>query len=636
MNKYRLLDGKDMDKMREPCNFFWPRIEAVVNKCFGDLATLVWGNLQKDELIMENFVDDFNIRKDKNYLKRTIESTGTLSEDIHLINFAQERKVSVHLQHVLESFSSFNVKRWIEEGNDVEISFLGDRGSGKTTFIMYLLKNLPDDVIIFSDNLHCIKEKDQVDTEIYLSLITQIDRKVKEIGKNEGLDNRAILNKRFFEELEDLDAIIEPDDEEYIKIEKEKKRTSFINENAKYKDKHSRACLKYLRTGIDFLKSFNKRICITFDDIDRLTNLAAAEKIQEEANEISETLNVPVIISLREITVRKMGDRSRQTIPYHIVQPSFRDIVEKRFLSFKQKLHEYEPESITVNQREYGIDEYIKFVRVNIDSILTKKENLLMFYMLSNSNLELMLDFLKSLLSSSHLDQNDIKKIVSGKYITQHKILETLLLYIYRDHHKENTFLINLYDCGDRKPMNVLNNLFRIRFLQIVREYGIIYKYRKTITVDRIKHYLDRLGYSRAMDFYFEDLISKYSSFSVIGTSILGTNYTDDTEIFLLDSAYYYLDYLIYTYRYMQTVIPDCHLDYEVDIMKLKGDLKVLDGEIERFIKFIERCEKEEAKNVREMPILNKINSREKISVNMRRGYEDDRERQRSKHRRMF
>jgi len=264
----------------------------------------------------------------------------------------------------------------------------------------------------------------------------------------------------------------------------------------------------------------------------------------------------------------------------------------------------------------------MKFVETIIKSILTKKENLFLFYMLSNSNLDLMLDYFKSLLASSHFDFEDLKKIINGVLITQQKMLETLLLYIYSEMNKENTFLMNLYDDSDMT--GEFNNLFRVRLLQTIRNFGTVTEKNKIgLKYSRLRYLLDQFGYGNYAKKNLNTTIATKVDFSILETSIFGLDYRDDTDIILCDSAYYYVDHLIYTYRYMQTVIPDTRMDYRVDFLELKGNLKKIDNQINEFIKFIERCEK------KERTVVSKT-FKPAISEKMKQGFARDRTRQMS------
>ena len=130
------------------------------------------------------------------------------------------------------------------------------------------------------------------------------------------------------------------------------------------------------------------------------------------------------------------------------------------------------PPAINISGKLYTIDDYINFVKTIIESITTKEENLFLFYMVSNSNMERMLDFLKCLLASPHLDAKQLAAITAGNRLSQQKIMETLLLYVYKEINRENTFLLNIFDSGYKNFVMRGNNLFRIRALQILREFG--------------------------------------------------------------------------------------------------------------------------------------------------------------------
>ena len=144
-----------------------------------------------------------------------------------------------------------------------------------------------------------------------------------------------------------------------------------------------------------------------------------------------------------------------------------------------------------------------------------------------------------------------------------------------------------------------------------------------------MKDKLAHIGYHRLVEEELNALIKKFVDFSIVETSIPGDNYeAENAEIMILDPAYYYLDYMIYTYRYIQTILPDTWLDYHVDGFLHMRQPKEIDEEINKFILFIERSELAEEKYVQDRDILRQLNENGKISSRMWKGYEADRQQQ--------
>lgn len=610
-----------MDRLRDPCNPIWTRIQTPIYKCFGQLATVAWGHLLNDDYLLENYIKVFNVEEEREKLKNQLEKLEMPKNHKLFLEFSRTHKNYIHVC-LLKSFDDFDIDFWIASDKEVVLVLLGNKGVGKSTFIFYILKNLEQtkDIIVFANNLALVNSTEQALKEIYISLSKQIDEKVLEVGKAEGMDLDQILNERFYFELQSTDAVIKKDDDAIEKAEKAKRRSAIILEQRNLKSENSRDSAPYLRSGIQFLRSKKKRMCLILDDVDRIKTDAVAEEIREEAKEISHDLNIPVVLSLREVTARKIGNKFGNDNKFHILAPQFEDVLRSRLKTFENSLKENPPKELLILGKTFSVDQHIEFVRTVIKSILEKQENLFMFYMLSNSNIDLMLDYFKALLASSHLNIQDLNKIASGVLITQQKILETLLLYIYSEMNKENTYLLNLYDDDDVEEE--FNNLFRIRLLQTICQCGQGNNDNKiAIKYSNLEFFLGKFGYANYAKKNLSKTIEMMRDFAIVETSIFGLDYDDNTEIILNDSAYYYINNLIFRYRYLQTIIPDTHLDYRADFLELKGDLSKIDKQIVKFINFIEHCEEKEPSEVAET-------FTPAISKKMRQGFEQDRVRQ--------
>jgi len=622
MKKYRILDGKNLDKHRLQTNPIWPLIQNHVYNSFGRLANLVWGSLQNDNYLLSLYIKEFKSEKTIQELQGYFSTTRLNLEDTTFLEFARKYEHYANI-NLLRHYDDFNIHKWFSDNQHVVIALLGNKGSGKTSFLMYLLKNLPDDIVLITDDLSKVSSEYEARIEIYESLIKQIDDAVLRIGDKNGLNPREILNLRYYDLLRKNDAITQLSDDNRVLDSKEILRRDVISSQIKFQNTFSRESMLYLLSGIQFLKSMNQKVCIVFDDADRIKISTVAMYIRLEAIELSSALNIPVVLSIREITARRIGNKFHHENKYHIIPPTFEDILLKRLENFKDLLFSDGVVNSIINGKEYSAIDYYNFVVSIAKSIISKRDNLLLFYMLSNSNIEIMLDYFKCLVSSSHLDMNDINNLIEGHSLPNHKILETLLLYVYKEMNKSNTYILNMYEADDEIFHDELNNLFRIRIVQIICKYGDINDdNRKYITFASLSFHLERLGYINYSKRKLKSTISKFVDYAIIETTCFNDDYDDDTQIILNEAAYYYIDYLIFTYRYLQTIIPDTTVDYFPNSLSLHQDLRLIDQEIEKFITFIKRCEdREESEQVA-------VLSPKKISYLMRIGYEQDKERQ--------
>ena len=168
-------------------------------------------------------------------------------------------------------------------------------------------------------------------------MTVQVRQAVFALGREKKLSDRDLVNLRFARELREYDALIQKDDPVYVKQEKEKRRSEVIRMMLKKAERQTRERVDYLKTGTDLLKRFQKKVCLIFDDCDRIQHMETAQRVQQEVSMLAETLDVPVVVSLREVTVKKSGDSYGDFQKYHILPPSFEDIVEKRFAVFERK-----------------------------------------------------------------------------------------------------------------------------------------------------------------------------------------------------------------------------------------------------------------------------------------------------------
>lgn len=626
---YRGLDSIDLDKLRRGSNPIWMQIQTHINDCFGILAEIVFGKLQNDKYLLEHYVNNFNIDEDREKLL-TFTKKLIKSQDRDFITFMPKHRYSIKGKFVTSfELMKDNITNLIIHEKPKLILLLGNRSSGKTSLISYLLKSIPQDIILFTDNLAHCTTKGEITQDMHMTLANQIHDYVYDAGKRKGMKTGDITNKLFYEEFESSDAIIEGNETELEKKLKIEMRYKIIEKIQHQKKLHSRDSLPYLRAGIRFLKSMDKTICMIFDDADRIKKNEVATVARAEAHYFRETLNVPIIMALREITVRKGKNNYGESIRYHICPPRFEDIVSCRFDTFQKILKDKPPASIVILDKKISTDEYISFVKNIMKSITKDNRNLLLFYLLSNSNIGLMLDYFKCLLASSHFTHNYMMDIISGKLMSQHKIIETLMLYVYERINPENTFILNLYNSGYPELVRNGNSLFMIRILQCIKEKGKRIEGRKGINFKKLEDHMCLLGYKEMVKNRLEDIIRLFEDYSLIDTSIFGYDHKKkNAEIYLCDAAYYHINYLIFSYRYLQTIIPDAWLDYEIDLTNFDLGLQIIDKEIEKFISFIYRCEKEEDKFVQDRQLLELLNQDGKISDRIRNQYLVEKSRQ--------
>jgi hypothetical protein len=620
--KTKLLDGnKNMDNMRIPANFIWKIIHEKIQICFGHLAIIVWGKLQNDEYLLRDFVQEFDSKYEKKKIIEFLDQENINSDNIKLLSdVSPSSGVWIDVKR-LENYYEYDIESLLKKDKRFLIALLGDKGNGKTSLIMYTKKSIEknsNNIVFLIINNAYTKVKDKIFEEIYSSLIKQVNENILKIADENKMSDDEMTNILYHDDLRIANALVAKTDSEFIKNEKQKRKTEIITKYIRMSDFNNSDCILYLKICIDYIKKFNKNVCLIIDDVDQIMDPETANKIRDDIIEIRDSLDITTIISMREITARKVDDKFGHFYVNHMISPGFKSVIEKRFITFKELMLADTKEAFKRDLKGYNIQDYIKFVETIKNSIINKKELISLFYCLSNNDLQLMLSYFKCVLASSHFSDEEIKSIINGEEISLQKILQILLLYIYEEHNIKNTFLINFYDIG-KSYDNLTTNLFKIRIIQIIREFTKkLYEYNYSITYSDLYSKLHLLGYeillSKHLDVIIEDMI-KFHILDIIKSSEDKNN----DVIFLYDSASFYIDYLIHTFRYIQTIIPNTYVDYEIDEKKLKGNTKEINEEIEKFIDYIEQCEKEEEKNSINENLWKNLNLGGKISEKMRK-----------------
>ncbi|MBM3301717.1 MAG: hypothetical protein FJY85_17425, partial [Deltaproteobacteria bacterium] len=267
-------------------------------------------------------------------------------------------------------------------------------------------------------------------------------------------------------------------------------------------------------------------------------------------------------------------------------------------------------------------------------SILDRRLLFYVFRMLSNGNIQLMLDYYRALLASPNLDRTQLAGLAAGERLSEHRVIEDLMLYVYEKLNPANSFVMNLYNLGDPSVGVAGNALLRIRILQTIATRATYRDGTLGLRRSDLRGDLEAIGYRECAEKNLSRELKQMADYGLIQVMQFPEDpQTDDPIIVLQDAGHLYKDFLIYRYSYLQTVIPDCWLDYRASEPALDGDLHAIDDEIRNFIRFIGRCEKSEKRDLSEegQKLLKTIAGPWSLAGALRSQFEIERSRQMGK-----
>ena len=624
---HRLLEQVDLEKTRLRANPVWGAIHDVASSVFGPLATFAFGEVS-GEFLDRNYIQHFRGHVARDELREFVCQQHEAADlpFIHLYSESPEGKANYILR-----YNDFRIGSLLEDGERKMIVLLGDVGSGKTTLIAYSKQHLGEDICLLTDNLAFCKTENHVVTDIYTSIPEQLGRLILRTGKEKGLSLREIQTTLHREALEEADAIVIEGEDPVDGELKEQRRSHMILKMMDAKMSRSRDAQVYMRPAVDFLKRNGKKVCIILDDIDRVSDHSVARLARNEAVFLSEILEIPVLIAAREATVRKGLDVYGFEHVLHLCAPHFSDVLDARVKTFGEELDKRDPPSVTVDGTRLGKAEYRSFVRNMVRSIKSNRWNRYLFNMLSNGSMALMLDYFRTALASPHLSERDLNQLISGQHLSEHKLLESLMLYVYAKINPWNTYLLNIYNAGHPDAGLEFNALFRLRVLQCIRAEGKESKGLRVVDFASLRCALASLGWQNEQKDILEEELQTLQRYGLVEIMQFDHEYEKhNASLMLRDAGYLYINHLFSRYRYIETVIPDCWLDYEASDYYLTHELRYVDVEMGNFIGFIARCEQEELSRMRNggKELLARGQGEKPLSVQLREQFEEERAKQ--------
>ncbi len=594
----------------------WEYIQEDIDHFFGPLAVVARGQLEHDSLLRDCYVKDFAEHGDEKLALRHLDNL--LEEDD--INFYSEIQGWVAgKRHIVEGiigighYDEFDPTSW--QTPHYPRMLCGMKGCGKTTLHLFTkstVEEQPGFKYIFvtvatptfggSDPLSFVTDQ----------IIQQIDQLTLDLCKENGISEKDMVIRRYESLWRSHNCYPDPEDIFFESRRKKRLRDKLLLR--RYESRHGVEFMPYLTDTIKFLKvSLSTNLVIVVDDVDRLPSIEEARAICTRTRTLArELLDTPVMISIREETIAKLSDmNSSATVTrMSIIPPSFLKVIQKRQDIFNEK---FRMDNSIAERTGYNTDKVKIIVKHIVESVLTPKTyaNLVAYHY----DLDILLDVVRCLIKSPFLEPKFVLNLYNqNNLIPWHIILDSIQRFQYKNFYDENSFILNIFN-NNENSVTLLNTIIRVRLLQLLRHLGV-----NELRTDKIYTYMQQLGYNinavtlALKAFARQRLILTWQQYNSFSPNTV-------PEILPQKTIIYYLDSLMYSYRYLQNILPVTYINFDIpmDIVEVGAvfmgeKLAELSNLLMKFVEFIRICEEEEEKLVKDKELFKAITREQTLS----------------------
>ena len=615
------VDKDSADYRRLGANSLWPHIQEHVERCFGPLASVVKEQLKYNPYLRQCYVRDFGKHEDERPVLERLKKL-ILPKDWGFYDEIEKwiGKKPRYFEALLGAGGypdNFRPTEW--EELHYPRMLCGKKGSGKTTLLLFAKDDIEEHTstncvyVCLADSPASLGEAWSAITR---KIIQYLDQLTLQVCARDAISPKDMVVQRHERQWRLIDAYPDPRDSPKDANDKRRARDGLMKELTK--SKYGVEFIPYVRDTVEFLeKACHVKLVFMIDDIDRLQSEEVARDVCDRARGLARDLGtIPVIVSIREETMAKLSDVSSFATRISIIPPSFSRVLQSRLEVF---LNDFKfGDDARAQKAGYDTDKAKTFVKHIIESILQRETytNLIAYHY----DLDILLDLVRCLLKSPFLETEYVLDLHGkGQRVPWHVVLDTMQRFQYQHFYEENSFLLNVFD-NDESPATMSNTLIRIRLLQVLR-----YRFkgiRKPIQLGEIYADLEMLGYDK------QAVLSALGALArqrLIVTSRIRNAFSEEVRNVLPEpTIVYYLDSLIYNYRYLQNVLPVTHVPFDVpmdlvDIVKpIAGEkLKLVDRMLIRFVGFVRECEGYERKRLKDAALFKEIAREETLSAIM-------------------
>lgn len=598
-------------------NSLWKYIrDDIESRYFGALAHIVRGKLMYDTYLKSCYIKDFAEHGDEAKYIQTFEEL--IKQDVSL--YSGITSWAGQHRHYIESklgyFEDFKPAEWTNLSYARMVC--GKVGSGKTSLLLYTKSNLEEQTNFTCIIIHLTNPTPDIDepwSYFKRKLVDQLNDLILEYSKKSNISNEDVILKRFERIWEQEGCYPDPKDTPTLADIKRKYRDEI--QLKLFDSRYTSEFIRYIQDAVEYLKSsLNMNLIVMIDDVDRLPSEKAAREVCDRVRGLAAEIGtIPVIVAIRGETMAKLDDVGFAA-KFPIIPPSFSKVLHKRLEVF---LNDYKMEDTQAQESGYDTDKVKTFVKHIVESVLEKEtySNLMAYHY----DLEILLDVVRCLIQSPLISPEiEVDKAKKSEKIPWHIILDSIQRFRYINFYETDSFILNVFD-NDQAPPSKSNTLIRVRLLQVVR-----YRFRglnKPIPLAEIYSDMNELGYDEDAVF---SALSAFTRQRMILTGRLHNEiYNGLRDIQLEPTIAYYLDSLLYSYRYLQNILPVTHIPFDIppDILdittSIAGEkLRVVDQMLMKFIEFIRDCEKNEKDNlIKKESLFKEITREETLSDTM-------------------
>jgi len=596
-------------------NPLWQHIQEHVERCFGPLAVVIKGMLAYNPYLTQCYIKDFGSHEDERVVLQRLQ---TLIQQKDIDFYSDIKDWVDQNRRYFEGAIGVSEDLRPTEWPDLHYPRMlcGPKGSGKTTLMLFTKSEIDQ-----RNNYECIylclanPAPDVTDawSAVKIALVHELDNLTLLLAKNHGLSQRDMVIARHERQWRLVDAYPDPND---LPSEADLKRTARDELlRGLSTSKYDVEFIPYLQDTIGFLeKTFGVRLVLMIDDVDRLQSDETARVVCDRARALTTQLGtVAVLVSIREETMAKLSDVSSFATRISIIPPSFSRVLQKRLDVFESDFRL--ANEAVAKKNGYDSDTAKTFVRHIVASILQTETyaNLIAYHY----DLDILLGVVRCVIKSPFLQPEYVIKLQErSQRIPWHILLDTMQRFQYKNFYDENSFVLNVFD-NDLAPATMSNALIRFRLLQVIRHrFKGLYT---PIQLGEIYTDMQELGYGKPAVIAALGALARQRL--VVTSRMRNLFVADVRDILPQPTIAYYLNSLVFSYRYLQNVLPVTHVPFDVpmDIVEVAAPvmgekLKVVSRMLMRFVGFLKECEEAESRGVQNEALFKEVTREEVLS----------------------
>ncbi len=499
---------------------------------------------------------------------------------------------------------------------------IGGVGSGKTTFLYrffhYILpKESKEDLIwIHIDFIKESREDIDVKNYVYNECLKQLREKYQHLN----FDDYEVLKMIYKDEIDRLkNGALKP---------------LFQNDRNKFEEKISELLYEKIKNEYQFAEDilkfystdplYYRNICITLDNADQKSEEFQIKCITA-AYDISNKINSLVVLSMRESSYWKLRNvkplDAYRGNAYHISTPSISTALGKR-IDVASKHLSKEVMELEQNGGRYKI-EMKKFLEILRQSIFMPSKSIPgsrsvaeLFDHMAANNFRFAMEMLETFLTSGHTNTEEYIKmyLTNGQYIIPyHAFVRSISLGDFKYYHSDKSLFINIMEIDND---GFYSHFTKLRVLKYLSE-------RITVSSLAGAGFLEIEATFNDFKYIFNNIDSFKQTLNILlSKRLIATengyidNCYNSKYIKISSAGYYYLNYLINEFSYLERLCEDTsvssneyfkaleEITLKIENMsKSNNQMKLRVERVNIFLEYLKQEEQKEKEYVENSPI---------------------------------